>query len=346
MTTEDDLTLEQRATNHETWKHINTVMRLLERMKALLTERMFSHDRSKLDHPEVEIFTEFTPKLADTTYGSDEYKGYLKAMKPALDHHYANHRHHPEFWEVDEEWRPVPGYEGHYEVSSHGGVRSVDRVVDRPGRGDKVTKRGQPRKGHVTAKGYVRMQFRKNGKIKNFMVHCLVAQAFLPNPEGKPEVNHVDGDKQNNSVVNLEWATPGENLEHAYETGLRQGAVKHVYHCPDLDLTTFGAAKMAAALRKRGYERASASGIWGAADRDGKHLGLRFESAKLVEWQQNRLSGMTLIDLTEMFADWAAACKRHKDGDLVTSIRINAERFGLDPQLAKILYNSVSLVED
>lgn len=92
----NDLTLEQQATNAETWKHINNVMRLLERFKGLLAERQFSHDRSKLAPPEVETFTEFTPKLKGSTYGSEEYKGYLTAMKPALDHHYAANRHHPE----------------------------------------------------------------------------------------------------------------------------------------------------------------------------------------------------------------------------------------------------------
>ena len=56
------------------------------------------HDQSKLESPEVEAFTEYTPKLKDCTYGSDEYKGYLEAIKPALDHHYANNRHHPEHW--------------------------------------------------------------------------------------------------------------------------------------------------------------------------------------------------------------------------------------------------------
>jgi hypothetical protein len=56
------------------------------------------HDQSKLESPEVEAFTEYTPKLAGCTYGSEEYKGYLAAIKPALDHHYANNKHHPEHW--------------------------------------------------------------------------------------------------------------------------------------------------------------------------------------------------------------------------------------------------------
>jgi hypothetical protein len=96
-----DLTLEQQATNAATWRHINTVMRIITRMKDVLTDRMFSHDRSKLGAPEVQTFTKYTPKLKASTYGSDEYKQYLKEMKPALDNHYANNRHHPEHFGPD-----------------------------------------------------------------------------------------------------------------------------------------------------------------------------------------------------------------------------------------------------
>jgi hypothetical protein len=61
-----------------------------------LSKRAVNHDKSKLESPEKEIFEEYTPKLKGTTYGSEEYKEFLKEMKPALDHHYANNRHHPE----------------------------------------------------------------------------------------------------------------------------------------------------------------------------------------------------------------------------------------------------------
>lgn len=84
------------ATNAETWDHINLVMRLLANAQIELMRRQFTHDRSKLYPPEVSTFTEFTPRLATSTYGSDEYKQFLKEMKPALDHHYQHNRHHPE----------------------------------------------------------------------------------------------------------------------------------------------------------------------------------------------------------------------------------------------------------
>ena len=80
----------------ETWKHIYQVEELVEEMAHQLGRRAHSHDNSKLSSPELEVFVEYTPKLKNSTYGSDEYKQFLKEMGKALDHHYANNRHHPE----------------------------------------------------------------------------------------------------------------------------------------------------------------------------------------------------------------------------------------------------------
>ena len=91
-----DLTLEEKATNHETFRHIEKVRNLLGSMVIQLLARAALHDQSKLEPPEVSMFTEFTPKLAKSTYGSPEYEGFRKAMGPALAHHYAKNRHHPE----------------------------------------------------------------------------------------------------------------------------------------------------------------------------------------------------------------------------------------------------------
>lgn len=82
----------------ETYKHIRTVQCYLRDVIKELLQRQIEHDESKLHSPEVEIFDEFTPKLADSTYGSDEYKSYLAGMKPALDHHYLMNSHHPEHY--------------------------------------------------------------------------------------------------------------------------------------------------------------------------------------------------------------------------------------------------------
>lgn len=94
-----DLTQAEKATNAETWEHINLVMKLLAGMQIEIAKRMFTHDRSKLLPPEVSAFAEYTPKLATSTYGSEEYRQFLKEMKPALNHHYSKNRHHPEFFE-------------------------------------------------------------------------------------------------------------------------------------------------------------------------------------------------------------------------------------------------------
>jgi len=92
------LTLEEQACNFETSRHIRLVQKFIHEMIKELIDRADHHDDSKLESPEVEVFTEFTPKLAASTYGSEEYNSFRKAMAPALEHHYANNSHHPEHY--------------------------------------------------------------------------------------------------------------------------------------------------------------------------------------------------------------------------------------------------------
>lgn len=80
----------------DTKAHINRVQVHIAHMQANLDERSNLHDRSKLQEPEKSVFDEYTPKLKDSTYGSEEYKSFLAGMKPALDHHYAVNDHHPD----------------------------------------------------------------------------------------------------------------------------------------------------------------------------------------------------------------------------------------------------------
>lgn len=82
----------------ETHRHIRRVQGFLGVLAGDLIDRAALHDASKLESPEREVFEEYTPKLCGCTYGSEEYKGYLAAMKPALDHHYAENSHHPEHY--------------------------------------------------------------------------------------------------------------------------------------------------------------------------------------------------------------------------------------------------------
>lgn len=90
------LTPEQQATNFITFRHIERVRNLLNNCITELLKRGELHDQSKLEPPEVELFTEHTSRLADLTYGSPEYQQALDDLGPALEHHYANNRHHPQ----------------------------------------------------------------------------------------------------------------------------------------------------------------------------------------------------------------------------------------------------------
>lgn len=96
MVTDTGLTPEHKATNFETMRHIERVRNLINRVCADLQRRGEEHDQSKLRSPEVELFTEFGPRLAGMTYGSPEFNACKAAMGPALSHHYANNAHHPE----------------------------------------------------------------------------------------------------------------------------------------------------------------------------------------------------------------------------------------------------------
>ena len=112
-------------------------------------------------------------------------------------------------FKIKEVYKYIKGYDGKYKVSNFGNVMSMNYQNTRKPR---VL---VPVKHHL---GYLLVHLGQ-GKIK--MIHSLVAEAFIPNPEGKKFVNHIDGNKQNNNVKNLEWVTSKENMNHAIRTGLR-----------------------------------------------------------------------------------------------------------------------------
>ncbi len=107
-----------------------------------------------------------------------------------------------------EQWKDIEGYEGIYEVSNYGKVRRIDT--------------GYVMKERLTFDGYVKATLTTNSKAKDFRVHRLVANAFIPNPDNKETVNHKDGNKLNNHISNLEWATRSEQTQHSYDLGLKK----------------------------------------------------------------------------------------------------------------------------
>lgn len=120
----------------------------------------------------------------------------------------------------EEIWKQVLGYEDIYEISNKGRLR---RVKTKKGHSSGTIKR--PFKG---TNGYMNVNMYMDNKHSNALVHRLVAIAFVPNPDNKPQVNHIDGNKLNNVAENLEWVTPKENIAHARKNGLLKESDEHI----------------------------------------------------------------------------------------------------------------------
>lgn len=127
-----------------------------------------------------------------------------------------------------EEWKDVVGYEEFFQISNLGRLYSkrTSKILSQT-----ISKTGYY--SHATRLGG------RNGKRVYFKIHRLIAEAFIPNPEGKEQVNHKDGNKLNNAVENLEWATASENTKHAYDNGLASALTGE--DSPHAKLTAFDA---------------------------------------------------------------------------------------------------------
>lgn len=115
---------------------------------------------------------------------------------------------------IKPKWKDIVGYENEYQINQFGEIRTL--------KDSSKLKKYDVLKPQISKRnGYVYQMLYKNGKEKLLRVHRLVAMVFLPNPNNLPQVNHKDGNKQNNSVDNLEWCEQSDNMKHAYKNGLQ-----------------------------------------------------------------------------------------------------------------------------
>ena len=110
-----------------------------------------------------------------------------------------------------EVWKDIKGYEGRYQVSNNGRVKSLPINEKYCKRTDEIIL-----KPFMCGSGYQEVILKINGQRKPKLIHRLVADAFIPNPTNKKEVNHKDGNKFNNDYTNLEWVSSSENIRHSY----------------------------------------------------------------------------------------------------------------------------------
>lgn len=158
---------------------------------------------------QVEAFMGFKPKVSVSSWSSNNGTGIVESQLLFTSY--------PACLDTST-WASVLGYEGYYEISTSGQIRSLDRSIVTAS-GERFIK-GKLLRAKNNGYGYKFVLLCKDGIKRCGYIHRLVAQAFHPNPENKPQVNHINGDKEDNTVQNLEWVTPSENSMHAYETGL------------------------------------------------------------------------------------------------------------------------------
>jgi len=145
-------------------------------------------------------------------------------------------------------WKDIKNYEGYYQISNKGRVKSLNRIVPHSYSG-KLTLPEKILKLHKKSNGYYTVSLCKNTrKGIRFYVHRLIAEAFIPNPQNYIEINHIDGNGYNNSLSNLEWCTHSYNMNHAVITGLKTTSAVDCYTKDDIFLKRYINANRASVL--------------------------------------------------------------------------------------------------
>lgn len=120
---------------------------------------------------------------------------------------------------MEEIWKDVIGYEGLYQISNYGNIKSLKKWIRQY---NKYINKEKLLKPCVNKIGYYVVVLYKNKNKRSHLLHRLIAEAFIPNPENKPQINHIDGNKMNYNISNLEWCTQSENMIHAFKNGLEK----------------------------------------------------------------------------------------------------------------------------
>jgi hypothetical protein len=194
-----------------------------------------------------------------------------------------------------EKWKPIKNFEGWYEVSNHGRVRSVTRDMTQKGNGGSeftYTREGKYLKPTLTNKGYLKVMLNIHSKKYQFSVHRIVAEHFVPNPYDKPQVNHRDTNKLNNYEWNLEWVTNAENMEHAIQN--------------DLIKTTFGEQRSNAKLTENDVRYIKTHYEKGRGKMNSNYFAKRYGVHKTTiqqiingkKWKHIQVEGVTTIENT------------------------------------------------
>ena len=113
-------------------------------------------------------------------------------------------------------WKDISGYEGYYQISNFGKIKSLSRILKNRLKKETILKQS------VNNHGYVACELRFNNKSKRILVHRIIAEAFIENTHNKPFINHINGIKNDNRIENLEWVTHSENVKHAYDIGIKK----------------------------------------------------------------------------------------------------------------------------